>query len=264
MVSQIHQQSSVQEPISQSDPQTLLRIRRHTCAHIMAMAVQNLFPETKVTIGPWTETGFYYDFDRTQPFTPEDLSQIEAEMRRIVGANLPIVREEVSREEMRTEIEELGEPYKLEILESIPTDEPVTRYYIGFPDSVPVTEGEPSLFKSVPPQAKPKNHDYWWDLCEGPHVTFTGEINPNAFALESVEKALIGAVTKIILSCNGFMEQQLKIIGVKLILMEDMSYFTRLIWLVWGYGKHLDTLISIRTICSSRWKLKRSNIKLNP
>jgi len=188
MVSQIHQQSSVQEPISQSDPQTLLRIR-HTCAHIMAMAVQNLFPETKVTIGPWTETGFYYDFDRNQPFTPEDLSQIEAEMRRIIQANLPIVREEVSREEMRTEIEELGEPYKLEILESIPTDEPVTRYYIGFPDSVPVAEGDPSLFQAVPPQAKPKNHDYWWDLCEGPHVTFTGEINPNAFALESVAGA---------------------------------------------------------------------------
>jgi len=187
MVSQIHS-SSVQEPISQSDPQTLLRIR-HTCAHIMAMAVQNLFPETKVTIGPWTETGFYYDFDRTQPFTPEDLSQIEAEMRRIIAANLPIVREEVSREEMRTEIEKLGEPYKLEILESIPTDEPVTRYYIGFPDSIPVAKGEPSLFQTVSPTAKPKNHDYWWDLCEGPHVTFTGEINPNAFTLEAIAGA---------------------------------------------------------------------------
>ena len=76
----------------------------------MAMAVQNLFPETQVTIGPWTETGFYYDFDRSEPFTPEDLNQIEAEMRRIIKANLPIIGEEAPREEMRTEIEKLGEP----------------------------------------------------------------------------------------------------------------------------------------------------------
>lgn len=70
---------------SRSNPasvKTLLRLR-HTCAHVLAMAVQTLFPETKVTIGLWTETGFYYDFDRQTPFTPDDLTQIEAEMRRI-------------------------------------------------------------------------------------------------------------------------------------------------------------------------------------
>jgi len=102
-----------------SDLKQLERIR-HTCAHILAMAVQKLFPETKVTIGPVTETGFYYDFDRKEPFTPEDLNIIQTEMRRIIQANLPIICEVVEREEIKAEIEQLGEPYKLEILAKIP------------------------------------------------------------------------------------------------------------------------------------------------
>ncbi|WP_039716936.1 hypothetical protein [Scytonema millei] len=76
----IRSQSS--HPLNQSDERQLVRIR-HTCAHLLAMAVQQLFPETKVTIGPTTETGFYYDFDRAQPFTPGDLPAIEAQMRRL-------------------------------------------------------------------------------------------------------------------------------------------------------------------------------------
>lgn len=83
-----------------SDPQHLQRLR-HTCAHVLAMAVQTLFPKTKVTIGPCTDTGFYYDFDRADPFTPEDLKRIEAEMRRIIRVNLPIVRETVERDDIR-------------------------------------------------------------------------------------------------------------------------------------------------------------------
>lgn len=187
MVAQVTHQKS-QEDNGSHDSDKLIRIR-HTCAHILAMAVQNLFPETKVTIGPWTDTGFYYDFDRSEPFTPDDLSKIEAEMRRIIAANLPIIYEEVPRSQMRDEIEQMGASYKLEILDSIPEDEPITRYYIGFPDLIPSQDNEPSLFKSVPPVAKEQNQDYWWDLCEGPHLTFTGEINPEAFALESVAGA---------------------------------------------------------------------------
>ncbi|WP_040655789.1 threonine--tRNA ligase [Rubidibacter lacunae] len=178
--------SSQQSSCPQGDPQTLLRIR-HTCAHVLAMAVQTLFPETKVTIGPWTETGFYYDFERPKPFTPEDLEQIEIEMRRIVRANLPVIREVVNREDIRAEIIALQEPYKEEILDSIPADEPITRYFIGSPDvgiaSHP--EIEPSLIHpiTVPPT------EVWWDLCAGPHLNFTGDIHPDAFSLESVAGA---------------------------------------------------------------------------
>ncbi|WP_416671357.1 threonine--tRNA ligase [Egbenema bharatensis] len=169
--------------------ETLLRIR-HTCAHVLAMAVQTLFPETKVTIGPWTETGFYYDFDRPAPFTPDDLTQIETEMRRIINANLPIIREAVDREQIRAEIEQLQEPYKLEILERIPADEPITRYFIGCVD---VLQGisDPSLFDISTDALTQKTigQDCWWDLCAGPHLNYTGEINPDAFALEGVAGA---------------------------------------------------------------------------
>ncbi|URD48463.1 threonine--tRNA ligase [Chroococcidiopsis sp. CCNUC1] len=172
-------------PMQQSDEQQLLLIR-HTCAHLLAMAVQTLFPETKVTIGPTTETGFYYDFDRTQPFTPDDLPAIEAQMRRLIRANLPIIREEVDREQMRVEIERLNEPYKLEILDSIPTGETISRYFIGNPDAGRGTsEIECSLFDpaTLPPS------EFWWDLCAGPHLNFTGEIDPDAFTLLSIAGA---------------------------------------------------------------------------
>lgn len=168
-----------------SDPQRLLKIR-HTCAHVLAMAVQTLFPETKVTVGPWTETGFYYDFDRQTSFTPEDLEKIEGEMRRIIKANLPIIREVVEREEIRAEIERLNEPYKLEILGNIPEGETITRYFIGSPDGGRGRQQqEPSLLEPVllPPD------EFWWDLCAGPHLNFTGEIQADALALESVAGA---------------------------------------------------------------------------
>jgi threonyl-tRNA synthetase len=181
--------------IAPGDPQRLLRLR-HTCAHVLAMAVQRLFPETRVTIGPPTETGFYYDFDRAMvedrpsraiAFTPDDLTRIEAEMRQIIYANLPIVRETVDRDELRAEIAQLNEPYKLEILDSIPLSEPVTRYYIGSPDLVAGAE-PPSLF-ALPAPGEPAPTVSWWDLCAGPHLNTTGEIHPDAFALESVAGA---------------------------------------------------------------------------
>ncbi|TXG55484.1 hypothetical protein EZV62_020740 [Acer yangbiense] len=137
----------------------LLRIR-HSCAHVMAMAVQKLYPDAKVTIGPWIENGFYYDFDM-EPLTDTDLKRIKKEMDRIIGRNLPLIREEVSRDEAERRITTIKEPYKMEILESIKED-PITIYHIG---------------------------DEWWDLCAGPHVETTGNINKKAVELESVAGA---------------------------------------------------------------------------
>ena len=142
-----------------SESEQLKRIR-HTTSHVMAMAVQTLFPDAQVTIGPWIEYGFYYDFDRAEPFSEKDLKAIKKEMIKIVNRKLPVIREEVSREEAQRRIKELGEPYKLEILEGL--EDPITLYHLG---------------------------DRWWDLCAGPHVQSTGDLNPKAFELESVAGA---------------------------------------------------------------------------
>ncbi|HEY9668851.1 MAG TPA: threonine--tRNA ligase [Coleofasciculaceae cyanobacterium] len=142
-----------------SESESLQKIR-HTTSHVMAMAVQKLFPKAQVTIGPWTETGFYYDFDKPEPFTEQDLKAIKKEMVKIINRKLPVVREEVSREEAERRIKEINEPYKLEILEGI--EEPITIYHLG---------------------------EDWWDLCAGPHVESTSELNPKAIDLESVAGA---------------------------------------------------------------------------
>ena len=181
MVSQVSQPAT-----SPTDVDQLARLR-HTCAHGLAMAGQTLFPEPTVTSGPCTETGFYYDFDRAAPITPEDLKQITSKMRRIIRKNLPIIRETVDRDDIRAEIEQLNEPYKLEILDSIPPDEPITRYYIGCPDPLPAN-AEPSLFDAPSVKSADKG-DCWWDLCAGPHLSRTGELHPKAFSLESVAGA---------------------------------------------------------------------------
>ncbi|CCH67097.1 Threonyl-tRNA synthetase [Richelia intracellularis HH01] len=140
-----------------SESEQLKKIR-HTTSHVMAMAVQKLFPETQVTIGPWVEQGFYYDFDNPKPFTDKDLKVIQKEMAKIINCKLPVVREEVSREEAEKRIREINEPYKLEILTNI-KQEPITIYHLG---------------------------NQWWDLCAGPHLENTSEIDPKAIALESV------------------------------------------------------------------------------
>ncbi|MBF2087091.1 threonine--tRNA ligase [Thermoleptolyngbya sp. C42_A2020_037] len=142
-----------------SESETLKKIR-HTTSHVMAMAVQKLFPKAQVTIGPWIENGFYYDFDSPEPFTEKDLKAIKKEMTKIINRKLPVIREEVSREEAERRIKALGEPYKLEILADL--KEPITIYHLG---------------------------DQWWDLCAGPHVESTAELNPDAIALESVAGA---------------------------------------------------------------------------
>lgn len=142
-----------------SESESLKKIR-HTTSHIMAMAVQKLFPEAQVTIGPWIENGFYYDFDKPQPFTEQDLKTIKKEMVKIINRKLPVIREEVSTDEAQRRIKDINEPYKLEILEGL--QEPITIYHLG---------------------------DQWWDLCGGPHLENTSELNPKAFELESIAGA---------------------------------------------------------------------------
>lgn len=142
-----------------SESETLKKIR-HTTSHVMAMAVQKLFPGTQVTIGPWIENGFYYDFDKPEPFTEQDLKTIKKEMIKIINRKLPVIREEVSREEAERRIKNINEPYKLEILAGL--EDPISLYHLG---------------------------DQWWDLCAGPHLENTKEINPKAIELESVAGA---------------------------------------------------------------------------
>ncbi|MEG5057525.1 threonine--tRNA ligase [Microcoleus sp. A2-C5] len=142
---------------SESEP---LKKIRHTTSHVMAMAVQKLFPKAQVTIGPWIENGFYYDFDCPEPFTEKDLKAIKKEMIKIINRKLPVTREEVSREEAQRRIKEINEPYKLEILAGL--IEPITLYHLG---------------------------DEWWDLCAGPHLDNTSELNGRAIELESLAGA---------------------------------------------------------------------------
>ncbi len=133
-------------PLTLQDPEALVLVR-HSAAHVLAQAVKELFPEAKLAIGPATEQGFYYDFDYERSFTPEDLKAIEKRMKKIIKKKLPIEREEVSKEEAVKLFKELGETYKLELLEEIPEDT-VSLYRQG--DFV--------------------------DLCRGPHVPHTGWI----------------------------------------------------------------------------------------
>jgi len=135
------------------------RVFRHSSSHILAQAVKRLYPEAKFAIGPAIENGFYYDFDVPESFTPQDLEKIEAEMKKIIAADYPIVREEVSREEALAYFAGRGEKYKEELIRDLPPDVPVSLYRQG--DFV--------------------------DLCAGPHVPSTGKIK--AVKLTSVAGA---------------------------------------------------------------------------
>jgi threonyl-tRNA synthetase len=138
------------EPVRGSDPDGL-RILRHSAAHVMADAVQRLFPGTKVTIGPAIDAGFYYDFDKPSgPFTEEDLGKVEAKMREIIAEARPFRREVVSREEAHALFARMGETYKRELIDAIPAGEEVSLYRHGS-----------------------QGGDEWVDLCEGPHVPTT-------------------------------------------------------------------------------------------
>jgi threonyl-tRNA synthetase len=145
--------------VTKKDPEALELIR-HDAAHVLAMAVQALYPGTQVTIGPAIEDGFYYDFAREEPFTPEDLPKIEAKMHEIVDADLPTRREVWPRQAAIEHFDGIGEHYKAEIIKDIPSGEDVSIYW----------------------------HGDWHDLCRGPHFASTGKIG-HAFKLTKIAGA---------------------------------------------------------------------------
>ncbi|MBP2147873.1 threonine--tRNA ligase [Xanthobacter flavus] len=147
------------EIVTRDDPRALELIR-HDCSHVMAEAVQELWPGTQVTIGPVIENGFYYDFARNAPFTSEDLPVIEAKMREIIARDRPFTREVWTRDEAKRVFAAKGENYKVELVDAIPEDQDVKIY----------KQGE------------------WFDLCRGPHMPSTGKIG-NAFKLMKVAGA---------------------------------------------------------------------------
>ncbi|MDO8876295.1 MAG: threonine--tRNA ligase [Pseudolabrys sp.] len=147
------------EFVSRDDPRALELIR-HDCAHVLAEAVQSLWPGTQVTIGPVIENGFYYDFQRNQPFTPEDLPAIEKKMKEIIARDRPFTKEIWSRDEAKKVFAGKGENFKVELIDAIPEDQSLKIYKQGD----------------------------WFDLCRGPHMTSTGKIG-NAFKLMRVAGA---------------------------------------------------------------------------
>jgi threonyl-tRNA synthetase len=142
------------------DDARALELIRHDCAHVLAEAVQSLWPGTQVTIGPVIENGFYYDFFRNEPFTPEDFAAIEKKMREIIARDKPFTKEVWGREKTKQVFRDKGEAFKVELVDAIPGDEPIKIYFQGD----------------------------WFDLCRGPHMTSTGKIG-NAFKLMKVAGA---------------------------------------------------------------------------
>lgn len=147
------------EFVNRDDPRALELIR-HDAAHVLAEAVQDLWPGTQVTIGPVIENGFYYDFARNEPFVPEDLPVIEKKMREIIARDKPFTKEEWSRDKAKQVFRDKGENFKVELVDAIPEDQTLKIYKQGD----------------------------WFDLCRGPHMTSTGKIG-NAFKLMKVAGA---------------------------------------------------------------------------
>src|SRR5499427_4416950 len=147
------------EFVSRDDPRALELIR-HDAAHVMAEAVQSLWPGTQVTIGPVIENGFYYDFFRNEPFTPEDFPAIEKKMREIIARDKPFTKEVWSRDQAKKIFRDKGEAFKVELIDAIPEGQDIKIYKQGD----------------------------WFDLCRGPHMTSTGKVG-NAFKLLKVAGA---------------------------------------------------------------------------
>jgi threonyl-tRNA synthetase len=145
--------------LTRDDPEALELIR-HDCAHVMAEAVQALYPGTQVTIGPVIENGFYYDFYREESFTPEDLARIEAKMHEIIAADKPFTKDVWSRKKAKDWFKKKGEEFKVELIDAIPKGEDVKIY----------AQGD------------------WLDLCRGPHMTSTGKVG-KAFKLQKLAGA---------------------------------------------------------------------------
>jgi threonyl-tRNA synthetase len=142
------------------DDSRALELIRHDCAHVLAEAVQSLWPGTQVTIGPVIENGFYYDFFRNEPFTPEDFAAIEKKMGEIIARDKPFTKEVWDREKTKQVFRDKGENFKVELVDAIPGDEPIKIYFQGD----------------------------WFDLCRGPHMTSTGKVG-GAFRLMKVAGA---------------------------------------------------------------------------
>jgi threonyl-tRNA synthetase len=147
------------EFLTREDPRSLELIR-HDAAHVLAEAVQTLWPGTQVTIGPVIENGFYYDFSRNEPFTPEDFPAIEKKMREIIARDKPFSKEVWSRDQAKRVFRDMGENFKVELVDTIPEDQQIKIYKQGD----------------------------WFDLCRGPHMTSTGKVG-NAFKLMKVAGA---------------------------------------------------------------------------
>jgi threonyl-tRNA synthetase len=147
------------EFLSREDPRALELIR-HDAAHVLAEAVQTLWPGTQVTIGPVIENGFYYDFFRNEPFSPEDFPAIEKKMREIIARDKPFTKEVMARDDAERTFRDMGEQFKVELVDAIPADQEIKIYRQGD----------------------------WFDLCRGPHMTSTGKIG-NAFKLMKVAGA---------------------------------------------------------------------------
>ncbi len=143
------------------DDDQALELIRHDLAHVMARAVQDIWPDVKVTIGPVRDNGWFYDFDRAEPFTPEDLGQIEAKMKDIINARDAVKTEVWSREDAIKFYQDNNEPYKVELVERIPAGEDIRMYW----------------------------HGDWQDLCRGPHLQHTGQLPADAFKLTHVAGA---------------------------------------------------------------------------
>ena len=158
LADRLHRDSKI-EFVGREDPRALELIR-HDCAHVLAEAVQALYPGTQVTIGPVIDNGFYYDFHRAEPFTPEEFGAIEKKMREIIGRDAPFTKEEWTRDKARSFFETRGEAFKIELVDAIPEDQSLKIY----------KQGE------------------WMDLCRGPHMTSTGKIG-SAFKLMKVAGA---------------------------------------------------------------------------
>ncbi|MGH1330832.1 MAG: threonine--tRNA ligase [Paracoccaceae bacterium] len=144
-----------------SDDAPALELIRHDLAHIMARAVQEIWPDVKVTIGPVITNGWYYDFDREESFTPEDLGAIEKKMKEIINKRDAVRTEVWDRDVAIKYYQDRGEPYKVELIEGIPGDEPLRMYW----------------------------HGEWQDLCRGPHLQHTGQVPADGFKLMSIAGA---------------------------------------------------------------------------
>jgi len=164
-----------------------LELIRHDLAHIMARAVQELWPDVKVTIGPVINNGWYYDFDRAEPFTPEDLGKIEKKMRDIISLRDPVRTEVWDRERAIQHYRDAGEPFKVELIDAIPGSDPIRMYW----------------------------HGDWQDLCRGPHLQNTGQVPADAFKLMNVAGAYWRG--------DSSREQLQRIYGVAFMNKEDLK-----------------------------------------